>query len=108
MHIHLDERRVADAREAVNLSGLDDQDVAGTRLEFHAADVIASAALPHELDFVVRMTMRPWPFSGKRVEEKHRDVHVALIDADELVRAADEGQVLLAHSVHSRELLRQA
>ena len=33
MHIHLHERHVSDARETVNLSGLDDEDVAGAGFE---------------------------------------------------------------------------
>ena len=59
MHIDLDEGCLPDAAEAVNLPGLDDENVACTRFEFLSVDGPETAAFPHELDFVVRMTMGP-------------------------------------------------
>lgn len=59
MHIQLHERRVTNAAEAMDLSGLDDKNVAGPGFEFLAVYGPETAAFPHELNFVVRMTMRP-------------------------------------------------
>src|SRR5437762_3525609 len=70
MHIHLHERHVSDARETVNLSGLDDEDVAGGGFEGLAVHRIESAAFPDELDFVVRVTMRTWSASRLAMKEK--------------------------------------
>jgi hypothetical protein len=39
------------------------------------------------------------------VQEEHRDVHVAVIGADELVGAADEREILLARAVHGLSML---
>jgi voltage-gated potassium channel Kch len=38
--------------------------------------------------------------AGKGSQEEHGDVHVAVIGADELIRAALEGQILLADAIH--------
>ena len=37
------------------------------------------------------MAMRAGPFARLGTEKEDRDVHVAILGADELVRAADEG-----------------
>lgn len=58
MHVHLDQRAVSDAAEAVKLSGFDDENFSGAGLELHAVDGLQTAALPDELDLVVRMAMR--------------------------------------------------
>src|SRR5262245_52446809 len=100
VHVELHERRVADAAEAVNLAGLDHQDVAGAGLELLAVHRPQPAPFPDELHFIVRMTMRSRTPAGKRAEEEDRHVHVAVVGADELMRAAHERQILLAHSVH--------
>jgi hypothetical protein len=59
MYVELDERRVTDAAEAVNLTGLDDENVPCSGCEFLSVDGPETAAFPHELDFVVRVTMGP-------------------------------------------------
>jgi hypothetical protein len=88
MDIDLHQRRVADAAEAVHLAGLDHEDVAGSRFELLAIHCPASAPFADELHFVVRMTMRPRSAPRRAVEQKDRDANVALIGADEIVRAA--------------------
>ena len=64
MHVNLDERRIADALEAVNLARLDNQDVAGAGFELVAVHVPQSPAFTYELNFVVRVTVRSGPATG--------------------------------------------
>jgi hypothetical protein len=42
----------------------------------------------------------PAAHSRKGAEEKHRDVDVAVVDPDEVMRDALEGQVLLPNTIH--------
>jgi hypothetical protein len=100
MDIKLDERPVTNAAEAMDLSGLDDENVTRAGFEFLSVDGPEPTAFPHELDFVIRMTMRPWTTAGHCTEEEDRDIDVSVICADELVRAALEGQVFLTDAVH--------
>jgi hypothetical protein len=113
MNIKLNEGRVTNATEAVDLTGFDDENVAFASLEFLYVDVPEAAAFPHELDFIVRMTMgrRTTPREG--AEKKHGDIHVAVIGPNELVRTTLKGQVLLTNPVHPTDapvvgVLRQA
>jgi hypothetical protein len=85
MNVNLDEWRVTDATEAVNLSGLDDQNIPCPRLEFLSIDGPPSAPFPHELHFVVRMAMRPWSFSREGSEEECGDIHIAVVGTNEIV-----------------------
>jgi hypothetical protein len=89
MYIELDQGRVANAAEAVDLAGLDDENVARPGFEFLSIDGPETPAFPHELDFIIRMTM------GSRATP-----HVAVIGPDELVRASLKRQVLLTKAVH--------
>jgi len=100
MDIELDQGPVTDAAEAVDLTGLDDEDVTRSGFEFLSVDGPETAPLSHELDFIVRMTMGPGTTPGKGAEEKYGDIHIAVIGPDELVRAPLKGQVLLTHAVH--------
>jgi hypothetical protein len=100
MDIYLDQRLVTDTGEAVDLPGLDDQDVARAGLKLPAVDLVETPSISDELDFVIGMAMRARPAAGQGIEEKYRDADVALIGADELVRAALEGEILLTHAVH--------
>src|SRR5215510_3550724 len=100
VHVELHERRVADAAEAVNLAGLDHEDVAGAGLELLAVHRPQAAPLPDELHLIVRMTMRSGTTTGQRAEKEDRDVDVAMIGADELMRASLKRQVLLTGSMH--------
>src|SRR5687768_10349733 len=100
MHVDLDERLLADAREAVNLTRLDDEDVTGASLELFAIHVVPTAALSHELNLVVGMTVRAGTLPRQRAQQKHRNVHVTLVGADEVVRAPLERQILLANAMH--------
>src|SRR3954462_928112 len=101
MNIELDERRIADAAEAVNLAGLDHENVPGSRLELLAGDGPQAPAFSYELDLVVGMTMRSWPTARKRAQKEHRHVDVTLIDANELMRAAHKRQIVLTNTVHA-------
>jgi|SRR5689334_2613189 len=100
MDIELHERNVADACEAVDLACLDDENVSGARLEFLAVDDIPTAAFADELDLVVRMTVGPWTAAGSAVEQKDGDAHIAVVGANEVVRAATMREILLSNSVH--------
>ena len=100
MDVDLDEGRVTNAAEAMDLPGLDDENVAGAGFEFLAVNGPEAATLPHELDFVVRMTMRPRATPGEGAEKEDGDIHVAVIRPNEVVRAALKWQVLLTDPVH--------
>lgn len=102
MHIELHERRIPDAVKAVDLASLDDEYVAGASLELLSVDGPQAASLPHELDFIVRMSMGPGSTPGEGAQEEHRDVDISVIGADKLVRAALEWQILLMDTVHAR------
>ena len=85
MHIELHQRTLADAPEAVNLAGLDDEDVTGAGLELLAVHDPQTATLADELHFVVGMPMRPRTASRLTVEQKDRDADVAVVGANEIV-----------------------
>lgn len=107
MDVDLHERGVPDAAEAMDLTGLDHQNVTWTGLEFLPVHGVQPAALPDELNFVIRMAVRPRPLSRSSVEKECTDVHVTLVGADELMSAPPEGQVLLANTVHAGVLQSQ-
>ena len=100
MDINLDQGRVANAAEAVDLSRLDDENVTSAGFEFLSVDGPEAPAFPDELDFIVRMTMGPGTTPGERAEEEGGDVDVAVLGPDEVMRAALERQVLLGDTVH--------
>jgi len=101
MHVNLDERRIADALEAVDLARLDNQNVAGAGFEFVAVHVPQSPAFTYELNFVVRVTVRSGPPARRRAEKVDRNIDVAMIGADKLMRAALKRQILLASPMHA-------
>ena len=68
MDVKLDERRVADALEAVHLAGLDHEDVTGPSFELLAIHCVTSASFTDELHFVIWMTVRPWSSPWPAVE----------------------------------------
>jgi hypothetical protein len=105
VHVYLDQRLVSDALKAVDLAGLDHQDVSRARLELLPIHDVATATFSQELDLVVGMTMGAGPAAGERPEQEDRDVDVALVRSDELVRAALEGEILLANPIHACALL---
>jgi hypothetical protein len=100
MHVDLNQWRITNAVEAVDLSGLDDENVTGTRLELFAVHRPETAPRFHELDFVVRMTMRTRTAARERSKEKHGDIHVTVVGPNELMRAAPEGQIVPANAIH--------
>jgi hypothetical protein len=46
------------------------------------------------------MTMRPGATARKSAQQEYRHIHVALIGADELVRASLKRQIVLTNTVH--------
>lgn len=100
MDIDLDQRRITNAAKAMNLPGFDDENVTGTGFKFFAVDVPVTPAFPHELDFIVRMTMRARATPRLGVEEEYGNVDIAVVGPDEVVRAAFERQVFLTDAVH--------
>jgi hypothetical protein len=85
MYIELDEGRLANAAETVDLAGLDDEDIACSGFEFLSVDGPETAAFPHELDFIVGMTMGPGTTPREGAEQEHGDIHVAVIGPDKVV-----------------------
>jgi hypothetical protein len=53
MDVDLDEGHIPDAAEAVNLPGLDDENIPGAGFEFLSVHGIQAAAFPQKLDFIV-------------------------------------------------------
>jgi hypothetical protein len=95
MYVNLDEGCIADAAEAVDLPGLNDKNVTGAGFEFLPVDGPETPAFPHELDFIVGMTMGPGTVPGKGAEEEDGDIDVPVLGSNEAVRAALKWQVLL-------------
>src|SRR5262245_5732498 len=81
MDVELHERPVADALEPVNLACFDHENVSSAGFELLAVHRPESPALPHELDFVVRMTMGTWSSARHGAEEKYRHVDIAVVGA---------------------------
>src|SRR5215813_2896909 len=101
MYVKLHQRRIADCFETVNLSGLDDKDVATTAFESLATDGPHSAAFTNELNLVIRMPMRTRPGTGLPVGQVDRHTGLALIGSDKLMSTTNKRQVLLTNVMHS-------
>jgi hypothetical protein len=91
MHVELHEGRISNTPEAMDLAGLDDEDVTRPGFELLAVDGPEPSAFSHELDFIVRMAMRSRATARERAEEEYGDIHIAVVGPDELMRAALEG-----------------
>lgn len=100
VNVDLDQRRIANGLEAVNLASLDDKDVSCATLERLAVDRPDSTAFTDELDLVVRMPVRTWPRTRLAMEQEHRHAGVALLGSDKLMRTTNKGQVVLAYMMH--------
>ena len=100
MDVELYERLVADRGEGVHLAGFDHEHVAGTGLERLPLDRPAPTARLDELDLVVRMTVRPGPSASLAAKEEHGHADVAVVGANEVVRASTKGQLVLSESEH--------
>jgi hypothetical protein len=92
VHVHLNQSRLTDALEGMDLAGLDDENVPRPRLEFLPVDSVQPAPLSDELNFVVRMAMRTRTLPGERVQEKNRDLDVTVVGADEVVELPMSGR----------------
>jgi hypothetical protein len=103
--VDLDQGLIADALEAVDLPGLDHQDVPGTGFELLPIDDITAAAFPQELDLVVGMAMPTGTAAGQGPEQEHRYVDVALVRTHKLMRAALEREILLTNAIHASVIL---
>ena len=100
MYIELDQGRLTNAAEAVDLPSLDDKYVTRAGFEFLSIDGPETAAFPHELDFIVRMTMGSRTTPREGAEQEYGDIHVAVIGPDEAMRATLKRQLLLTNAVH--------
>jgi hypothetical protein len=100
MYVDLNEWRVTNTVKAVDLSSLDDENVTCAGFELLAVHGPKAAAFSHELDFVVRVTMRAGTTTGESSQEEDGDVDVAMVGSNELERAALEGQIFLANAIH--------
>jgi hypothetical protein len=100
MDVDLDQRIIANAAEAVDLSRLDDKDIAGAGLELLSVHGPETAAFPDELNFIVRMAVGTRATAWQRSQKENGDVYAPVVCADELVGAALEREVLLSDSVH--------
>jgi hypothetical protein len=70
MHIQLNQWSIADAAEAVNLAGLDYQNVTRTSLELLSIHIPESATLLDKLYLVVGVTMWARASPGTSVEQE--------------------------------------
>src|SRR5690349_13394647 len=84
----------------MDLAGFDHEDIARCAFKGLSIHGPKSAALPHKLDFVVRMAMRARPISRLGPQEKYRSIHVSMLGSDKLIGAAHKRQVLLTNVVH--------
>jgi hypothetical protein len=100
MDVHLHERTIANALEAVDLARLDDQDVARPCLELLAVHYIQPTPFSDELNLVIRMAVWARTASWQPVEQEHGNANVALCGPDEMMRAAAKRQILLANAMH--------
>ena len=93
--------RIADRLEAMDLAGLDDENVSSLALESLAVHRPHSLSLTDELNLVVGMTMRTRSRPGLAMEQEHGNAGVTLLCSDELMRATDEGKAFLADVMHA-------
>src|SRR6478736_4750218 len=105
VNVELHERLIDDRGEGVYLARLDHEHVAGARLEDLPRHRPAAAARLDELELVVRMTVRPGPSASFAAEEEHGHADVAVVGANEVVRAPTKGQLGLSESKHGYRLI---
>ena len=68
VNIYLDKWRITNSFKAVNLAGLDDEDVSCASLEGLAVHSPYPAALTDELDLIIGMTVWTWSRTGLPME----------------------------------------
>jgi len=85
MNVDLDERAIPDGFEAVNLAGLDDENVPRATFKRLSVHGPYSAAFPDKLDLIVGMPMRAGTLARQPTKQKHADAHVSLLGADKFV-----------------------
>src|SRR3974390_830397 len=100
VHIDLYQWRIADGREAVDLTGLDHKNISCSAFERFTVDRPHSSSFPDELNLIIRMPMRPRPRSWLSMEEEHRDIGPTLFRPHELMRTTHKRQTLLPHVMH--------
>ena|SRR5689334_3170525 len=100
VNIELQQRRIANCLEAVDLAGLYNKNVSGAAFESLAVHSPHAAALTDELNLVVGMTMRSWARAGLAAEQEHGDPGVSLIRADKLMGTPNKRQALLSNVMH--------
>src|ERR1043166_7516478 len=100
MNVYLHQRRIAYGLKAVDLAGLDHEDVSRPIIESLTVNGPDPAAFADELDFIVRMEVRAWTRSGLAIEEEYRNPCVTLFCSSKLMRTAHKRQILLSHKMH--------
>ena len=91
----MDERIRADALKTVDFAGLDDEDLSCPCFELTAVNGPQPAAGLDELHFIVRMPVRTRSAAWRAVEEKRRQVHVAILGADEVMGTSSVWKFML-------------
>jgi hypothetical protein len=103
--VDLNQRFAPDALEAVDLAGLDDENVPSTRLELFSIHDIAAPAFSDELNLIIRVPMGTRPATGLSPEQKNRNPDIPLIRSDELMRASLERKIVLPNAMHTGAIL---
>jgi hypothetical protein len=85
MNVDLDQRAVPDNFEAVNLAGLNDENVPSATFKRLSVHGPYAAAFPDKLDLIVGMPVRPRTLARQPAKQKHADAHVSLLGPDKFV-----------------------
>jgi hypothetical protein len=85
MNVHLDQRAIPDDFEAVNLPGLDDENVSSAAFKLLSVHGPYPAPFPDKLDLIAGMPMRPGTPARQAAEQKDGDAHVSLVGPDKFV-----------------------
>jgi hypothetical protein len=99
--IQLYERRIAGHFEAVDLAGLDDEDVSRAAFKSFSIDGPDATAFTDELDFIIGVPV--WARTRARFSliKKYRNAGVSMISSDEFEGTPNERQIFLADVMHS-------
>jgi hypothetical protein len=101
MYIQLYEWDVANATEAVDLAGLDHQDVTCPGFELLTIDLPHTAPLLNELHFIIGVAVRARPTARLAIEQEDGYADLAVACADKMMGAAPERQIRLTYSQHN-------
>ena len=99
MYIDLLQNSRTDVDKAVRSSCFYHENVPRAGLSDYTADHQPGLAFLHQYDFVVFVNMQRRTKAGRRLDEEHRDCDISLVCPDEVIRNADEWEVLDRKSV---------